>query len=569
MPSAQAQIPDPEQQRLLALYLENRRLRFKSEINRLSGGGMQRLLGQHHEAEDLSFLLTYVYAWYWLRQNVAAECFDALLAPFKGSARAFLMDLLETANSGEAFVRSYVEHWLLTSGPGPAQREQLLRLLKARANDKERLVADVMHIWRNLALLTLPDSKVYAQIARTERKRYSEILGETDKQRLALVDSLPDISPANKLFDKLGLIPHMGCPQTCRHCMFIWRPFVRSEENPDKLYDLVDAHTRSVLFTGGDLTRHMAHFYRAIEKMGHVRTFAILLNGDFAADTGHTKALLDAMQQALRSRPAGWSKARILLQISFDEFHQEVIIDKHGRLKERIPVEKIANIVELAPEYTEIQIALLHKQNHLNFSMDLFRKGVFGRLAMALGRRGHRIQVLSTAPSARAKVNPLTGQRGQLVKDASFVLDRYPDNPILLTSSTIDAYGRAELLEEGESVKEKAFLADVLGRQRSPGQGFDTDLMFWFNGWATLFSAVHVCLGNVYEDGAETILARQRKDPLSRALADFDRRLLDFYAEQKDDLQRLIDRATGPHHLFHQLTEDAGMRLHMTRRLLG
>ncbi len=44
---------------------------------------------------------------------------------------------------------------------------------------------------------------------------------------------------------------------------------------------------------GGDLTRHMAHFYRAVGKMRHVRTFAILLNGDFSGDIGQTKALLD------------------------------------------------------------------------------------------------------------------------------------------------------------------------------------------------------------------------------------------------------------------------------------
>jgi hypothetical protein len=569
MPSAQAQIPEPEQQRLLALYLENRRQRFKSEINRLTGTAMLELLRDQKDAADLSFLMTYVYAWYWLQQHVASEYRGALLAAFKGSAQAFLMDLLETANSGEEFVRSYIEHWLVASAPGPTQGEQLFRLLKARGNDNERLVSDVMHIWRNLALFTRPDSKVYAQIARTERNRYDETLGEIDKQRLMLVDSLPDISPANKQFDKLGLIPHMGCPQTCRHCMFIWRPFVRSKENPDKLYNLVDAHTRSVLFTGGDLTRHMAHFYRAIGKMRHVRTFAILLNGDFAEDLGQTEALLEAMQQALKSRPAGWPKARILLQISFDEFHQEVIIDKHGRLKERIPVAKIANIVELLPAYKDIQLALLHKQNALNFSMDLFHKGVFGRLAQELGQRGHQLQILSTVPSARQKTRPGSKQRGQLIKDASFVLTRYPDSPVLLTSSTIDAYGRAELLEEGESVREKEFLAEVLGRARSPGQGFDTDLMFWFNGWATLFSAVHICLGNVYEDGAEVVLSRQRKDPLGRALADFDRRLLGFYAEKKDDLDQLVAIATGPHHLFHRLTEDAAMRLHMTRRLIG
>ncbi|WP_419596351.1 hypothetical protein [Thiolapillus sp.] len=70
----------------------------------------------------------------------------------------------------------------------------------------------------------------------------------------------------------------------------------------------------------------------------------------------------------MKARPAGWPQARILLQISFDEFHQEVLIDKHGQLRERIPVAKIANIVELAPRYQGIQLALLHKQNRLNFS---------------------------------------------------------------------------------------------------------------------------------------------------------------------------------------------------------
>ena len=30
----------------------------------------------------------------------------------------------------------------------------------------------------------------------------------------------------------------------------------------------------------------------------------------------------------------------------------------------------------------------------------------------------------------------------------------------------------------------------------------------------------------------------------------------------------LIDKATGPHHLFHMLTEESDVRLHMTRRLI-
>ena len=125
------------------------------------------------------------------------------------------------------------------------------------------------------------------------------------------------------------------------------------------------------------------------------------------------------------------------------------------------------------------------------------------------------------------------------------------------------------MLDEGETVKEKELLAEVLSRGEEAGEHFDIDLMFWFNGWATLFNAVHICLGDLYRDGADRILARRRKDPLSQALHVFDKRLPQFYGEVRDDLDRLIAKATGPHHLFHMLTEDSEVRLHMTRRMIA
>ena len=107
------------------------------------------------------------------------------------------------------------------------------------------------------------------------------------------------------------------------------------------------------------------------------------------------------------------------------------------------------------------------------------------------------------------------------------------------------------------AVDERDQLQGVLRHGANPGEGFDTDLMFWRNGWVTLFSAVHICLGDVDVDGAEVIFCRRRKDPLVRALADFDRRLLAFYSEVREDLDERIRRATSPHQLFHSITEDA------------
>ncbi|EGV50788.1 MULTISPECIES: radical SAM protein [sulfur-oxidizing symbionts] len=549
-------------------YLTGLRQRFKWEINRMTSGAMGELLAERPDAANLSFLMSYLYGYHWLRHNVHPSYLADLLVPFRRS-RGFLMDLLLESEDAEAFVRGYIDHWLQAPADAPVQRAQLLALLESADGDPERLTARVVRLWQGLGLLTESYKLAYSGLAREERQRYGEMLNEADRERLALLDGLPDPGGETR-FAKLGLIPAMGCPQTCRHCMFIWRPPVKQQLEPQSLYQLVDGLTESVLFTGGDLTRHLDHFYAAIRSMRHIRQFAILLNGDFADNRASTERVFKAMQRALKDRPVHWPDASLLLQISFDEFHQEVVVDKRGALKERIPVAKIANIVETAPHFKRIQLCLLHKQTSLNFSMELFQKGVFGRLLEELRERGQQVQLLSSAPSPRLKRNPLdSSQQGQLIKDASFVLARHPQRPILLTSSTIDAYGRAELLEAGEFVKEHDLLQQVLQSGPPPGESFDTDLMFWFNGWVTLFNAVHISLGNLQQEGAERILARHRKDPLSAALQRFDRRLLEYYAEIRDDLQPLIDKATGPHHLFHMLTEQAEARLHLTRRLLG
>jgi hypothetical protein len=560
--------PPPGQQELLAIYLPRMRERFRNEINRLTGGAMRQLLEGHVHADDLAFLMSYLNAWHWLRRNVHQDYRPKVLAAYRNPARQFLMQLL-LAETAEDFVRGYISHWMSQPEGGPVQQQELLRLLASEGNDPQRLADSIMETWKALGLFTTEIKLAYADLARHERERYNNMLGDEERERLALVDTLPDPAAGEIRFTKLGLIPAMGCPQTCRHCMFIWRPPKPKQADPDRIYRLVDAMTDSVLFTGGDLTSHLKHFYNAIRSMPHIRNFAILLNGDFASDMPTTLQTLKAMADAIRSRSPSWVQAKVLLQISFDEFHQEVHVNRKGLLEERIPVAKIANIVEAAPRFSkQIQLALLHKQTALNFSMDVLHKGVFARLVNELGERGHRVRVLSSGPSSRLKRNPVSpGKLAPVLKDASFVLAKYPDRPILMTSSTIDGYGRAELLDEGETLKENELLNDVLAG-RETGERFDIDLMFWFNGWVTLFNAVHICLGNLDEDGPERIVARLRKDPLSHALNCFNTELLDFYAEVRPDLEQRIEQATGPHHLFHMLTEDPAVRLHMTQRLI-
>ncbi|HFD81256.1 MAG TPA: radical SAM protein [Gammaproteobacteria bacterium] len=571
-PSSRIEISPEAEQDVRQAFLATMRQRFKSEINRLTRGDMRAMLeaagSPSPEAEALAFLLSYVYAWHWLQDNLHPAYRAEVLAAFSRGPQAFLMDLLLNSTGSREFIRSYIDHWQGHAGEAPLQGRQLLALLQDK-RDAGALTDFIEARWKALGLFDHDLSVAYRDLARQERERYREMLGPEDRQRLALVDRLPGGKlPAT--FDKLGLIPAMGCPQTCRHCMFIFRPLVKNAGDPRQLFRMVDELTRSVLFTGGDLSGHLEHFYDAIGSMRHVSTFAILLNGDFADSANATREVMGKMAAAIRRRPPSWRKAQVMLQISFDEFHQEVVVDRNGRLKERIPITKIAHIIETAPKYrNEIQLCLVHKQGPLNFSNDLFHKGVFARLAKELGRRGHRIRVLSTAPSSRLKRNPQDPARpAALIKDASFVLERYPEAPVMLTSSTIDAYGRASAMGLHETVNERDLLQQMLAGKGTGGETFDKDLMLWFNGWATLFSAVHLCLGNVFEDGMEVIRRRQARDPLSNALHRFDLRLLAFYRERKGDLDEIIATSTSPHHLFHTITRAADMRLHMTRRLL-
>lgn len=571
-PSSEIDISPEAQQDVHQAFLVNMRQRFKTEINRLTRGDMVNMLINtgctKDEADPLAFFMTYVFALNWLQQNIHPNFQAEVLAGFAKGPQAFLMNMLLESTSTLNFIQAYIEYWQNYQGAPQPQQQQLLQLLQQQG-PVESLSEHIESRWDALGLFNKTFSIAYKDLARQEKERYADMLGPEDQQRLALVDALPDVELPDS-YSKLGLIPAMGCPQTCRHCMFIFRPLMKNTDDPEALFKMVDELTSSILFTGGDLTQHLNHFYHAISAMPHVTTFAILLNGDFADSREATYQVMENMAKAIRRRPVTWPKARVMLQISFDEFHQEVVVDRKGQLKERIPVTKIANIVETAPRFADqIQLCLLHKQGHLNFSMDLFKKGVFARLARELGRRGHQIQILSTAPSSRLKRDPQNpDQPAQLIKDANFVLSKYPNVPLMLTSSTIDAYGRANAMELHEAVNERDLLQQMLNGHGTDGETFDKDLMFWFNGWATLFSAVHMCLGNVFEDGMEKIRQRQAKDPLTNALNQFDLRLLDYYRDCHNDLDSIIEKSTSPHHLFHTITENASTRLYMTGRLL-
>jgi hypothetical protein len=529
-------------------------------VQRLNRGGMADRLQGIDGSDALTTPLVYLHTWHWLRAQVPAPLRREVLAFSKNRAFMPLVELLVSADTPERFAID-----MANSGyAGP--------LVARHGGDATAAAEAMLATWQAIGGYGPRRPVALRTVAATERHMYDELLGDEDRRRLALLDAIPTPAvPARPQFAKLGVIPVMRCPQGCRHCLFLYRPRVSRTREPHELLAIAGTLTDSLLYTGGDLTGHLDDFVSAVATTPRIRTFAILLNGVFAETSDDAESFFLTVEDALDERAsAGLGEASVVLQISFDEHHQEIYARADGSLCERIPVAYIANIVQAAVRHPRIGLALLHKQNGFNFSRDLFQRGVFARLARELGGRGERIEVLAARPGPRRRANPRDpASLAPVITDAHFVLSRHPETPIRLTSSTVDAYGQAALLDPSEFVNDRVHLEAYLNGKAAAGEGFDGDLMFWYDGRVTCFSAVHYALGDLYEDGVETILTRHRNDPLLAALRRFDRRLLELYAEVRQDLAERIAGSSSVHHLFHQLTFDADLRLHMTERLLG
>lgn len=515
--------------------------------------------------EELAEVLVYLFTFRWLQTHVHPTYREKVIAFSKNPANAFLTPLLLASKDAADFVRRYFAHWA-AEPLGDPRGDKVKNLIVAH-EDPEQAEAVVLAAWSKLGLFREPELETNRRTALRQKESYKAMTGEAVTERLALIDALPnpDTTPRPK---KIGVIPVMACPQSCRHCLFVWRPPMKDPPPPGGLFQQIGGLSQNVLFTGGDLTRRLPDFHQAIREMSQVSTFAILLNGDAATSFPAAQNLLKEMDAALAARPARAVKAHIMLQVSFDEYHQEILHGRGGELRERIPVERIANLVEAAPRFPRIQLALLHKQNRLNFSNDVFTRGVFARLAEELQERGLPLRVLSIDAKGEKKSDPVDpATHGDVIREAWFRLERHPERPILFQSSAIDAMGRAAALDPSEFLNNRKALQAFLDGT-APEESFDIDPMFWLNGLATPFAANHINLGNVYEEGLDVVLARFAKDPLLNALNRFDQRLLAMYGEIREDFEEIKATASSPHHLFHRLTREAEVRLELTRRLL-
>ncbi|MBF0627777.1 MAG: hypothetical protein HQL91_06095 [Magnetococcales bacterium] len=540
---------------LLPAYLARQQSRFLEAVNRFN----------RQETTGPAGIHAALFAWQWLRQEIHPAHRRAVLAVSRNPEHHWLAELLDQAVDLESCVAGFLNHWqTLPDHPKAAALREWAQLHPVHPG------VAILTAWKRITPFQNAPQEKIRRIQHHQKKIALEVGGALDRERIALVDQLPDPTPLPS-WAKVGFIPRMACSQSCRHCMFVWRDPMKQTPDPTPLLEWIQQHTESLLFTGGELHGQLPLFHQAIRTLTRIRACGILLNGATATSPEAAHQLFQELEQARTQRDGSpGMPLEITLQISFDEFHQEIVADRDGSLHERIPVANIARLIMAAVAFPNLRLVLLHKQNRLNFSRALLEQGVLARLQQALHLHGQTLRPIRHALSPRSKADPVDHRRtGPVIRDVVFVLDAHPDHPIHFMSSTIDGYGRAALLDPSEFIDERLYLEQILNHGAPPEERFDIDPMIRADGMVSCFGAAHLWLGNLLEESREKIRSRQAKDPLLQALERFDPRIPRFYQEIAGDLEQQVAQATGPHHLFHRLTERAALRLHLTRRLMG
>lgn len=544
-------------------YLQRQRRLFRNAVLRI-----------HHDLAPLSRddaappveALVYLYAWHWLRVRVPAVHHPEILSASRNPEHAYLTPMLLESPDGEAFVQDYLDYWHARGGEDP--RAVAVRRWLDRHGGSAPAVAALLRLWRMQGWFCKAERDEVRRMLRHQRQVHQQVLGALDRTRLALLDALPDPGPVEMTFPKVGLVPRMACGAGCRHCQFVWRGEAATPLETSAWFRRAMDLSPHLLFTGGDLSPELDLFRAAIRTLPEVVTFALILNGTVAKSPEAARAFLESLESALDQRPPRAQPAGVVLQVSLDEWHQEIFPGRGGVLRERIPVAHVAHLLRAAVSAPRVRVVLLHKQERLNLSQEFFRQGVVARLGRTLRGMGAEMHVVGFNHAPGGREDPAQpGREAPMIAEVAFHLHGHPDTVFFLVSGLIDGYGRAALLDPGTVLDGRRALQAWLAGEPWP-EGCDTDPMLWRDGRVTLFHAPHLALGSLAEEAMGLILARWRKDPLRRALGEADPALLELYRRWGGDGEALLTRATSVPHLLWLVTEEADARLFMTRALL-
>jgi len=253
------------------------------------------------------------------------------------------------------------------------------RLLNSKTLSKEQSGEECLKTVRKLwQMFGIDDQKQRDKKERLLREWYEAIFktigSPADLKRRRLVSKFKELTEHKQDFPikTIGFSLTQDCGNNCGHCSVVYR--VDSDMSKETLHKIIEFWEQkgvtNFVISGGE------SFTLQIDKVIAILTKArvpvsIFTNGEFAGDENNTERFISRVYRAAEDKigevfipeagPFG-----VILQISMDGFHQEVIRTENNGfgLKEKISIKNIVRILCcIAEKFPRIRVNLISKES--------------------------------------------------------------------------------------------------------------------------------------------------------------------------------------------------------------
>lgn len=494
---------------------------------------------------------------------------------------------------GEDYIQDIYQRLSFTKWPFPAY-QRLLRAgdLKEKAGlaarvfvelERERIRREaegyireqVLWVWKELDLgKSLDRAGMVKKLVEEKRRLYRRIGSGADRERRRLVRKLAEEGGRKtelKLLN-IGIVPTELCPVECRFCLAPWKSSVEErlgkalkEEEFMKIareaVEFANKHGLILTITGGEPLLEMERVLNII-RIADTRV-ELTTSGYWARSMKAAHRVLGKLERAVKGNDSpGFSFS---LQLSVDFFHQEIRPWRNRELRESVPVEYLANVVEAVLRGHDLDLCLLPKYTRYEDPLVL--------LLEELGRRGLKARIARKFYDPRLRVS-VPGEDGRLLEKPA-LLKAYlsfgaAEKQVFLLYTAVEGIGGASVLEPFEYPAFKQRTLEFLEQEKSPERFPILGLEVSDDG--NVYPGAHAlyswCLGNLLETSMEEIARNLEYDPLAIALGEDPALIKNIALETKPGLRGELEKASSPLVALYKILEDDAMRLHITKRLV-
>lgn len=407
-------------------------------------------------------------------------------------------------------------------------------------------------------------------IVEKAKRNYSQIGIGYDLERRRLIKSLAEKNARRvKLnLNNIAAIPTELCPNNCRFCLSPWKADVSErgrkadkdyQELMDKIIRFAEDKKITLTITGGEPFLEME---RVLYLLKRCKTrIEATTSGIWADEKEKTEDILKRINEAVKGK-------NFILQISLDAFHQEIIF-KEGILNENVPLNNIANIIEISQKkFPNIILCLLLKYTRYH--------DPFVRLLKGFEARGLKWSLKDKNFDPRLNV-PVAGADGSLtmrpaLQKAFLKLENtHPQaKPIFIMHTQIERIGKAVLLEDFEFPVHKERLHRFLNKKDNSEKFPLSNIEVSDDGnvYPEAYSLYSWSFGNIWDTELDEICKLAEYDPLIIALSEEPVRIRDIAFRLKPELHDEVNGLSSPISAVYKMLEGPEMRLRITEELI-